>query len=206
MDKEKVKLIIKEWVKLDSDITILNDKRKELNKKINLKKKELFEKQKEMQIPILQLMNEMDTESIKLSESLSLKAIPVTKTTGVTVKHIKKRLDEYYSETTNSYHTLLTNFIQTHEKTHKINITQEELKHYLNNVTQSYSKLLSHFITTYNIKLSDNDKTEFLKNHLQNESNQIYNYIVDISARKELLEEEILKLKKNKIKKQKQAS
>lgn len=199
MDRDKVKIIIKEWLKIEEDLTNLKEEHKEINKRFKEEKKKLLEQQKQMQMPILQLMNEIDTESINLSEHLVLKTKPVTKTTGLTKPHIKERLDQYFSSSRNSYATLLSHFAR--EK--KVNVTFDEIIQFLNENTSNYSKITSIFAAQYKVHITKEELTEFIDNHLKDESEQVFTYVVDISARKEFLEEENLKLTKKRGKKTK---
>lgn len=204
MDKNKIKLLIKEWVRIEEDLTLLKEKQREFNKKVKERKKELIEAQKKMEIPILQLMNEIDTESIKLTDNLDLKAKPVTKTHGVTKDHIKKRIVEYFEETNNSYTSLLSTFVQNNKK---INVTYDEIveftKPYMKQNKNMYYTILYNFTEKYNLKKSDEELVTFINEHFDGEAMQIFNYIMDISARKEFKEEEHLGLAKRRGKKKK---
>jgi len=192
MDKNKARLIIKEWVKLETQLTILKDEHKKINKKFKEQKNILLEKQKKMELPIIQLMNEIDTESITLSDKLSLNTKPVTKTTGLTKSHIKERLDQYFDSSRNGYATLLLYFVREKGE----NITFDEIISFLNGNMINYTKIVSIFADRYKISIKKDEIDEFIKTYLKNESDNVFNYIVDMSARKEFLEEEVLKLKK----------
>ena len=60
----------------------------------------------------------------------------------------------------------------------------------------NYTKIVSIFADRYKISIKKDEIDEFIKTYLKNESDNVFNYIVDMSARKEFLEEEVLKLKK----------
>lgn len=205
MDRSKVKIIINEWVRIEEDKTKLEDERKKIVKEINQKYKEkqkvLNDQQEQLANPILQLMNQVDTESISLSDKLELKSKPVTKTTGLTKVHIKSRLDDYYSSSRNNYATMLSQFCTKH----KVDVTYEELLSFLNKTDINYEKILRIFIDRYNIKIKEDDVKEFLTEHLSSEATRVFEYIIDMAARKEYLEEEVLKLAKKRGKKKKKS-
>ena len=41
MDKNKIKLLIKEWVRIEEDLTLLKEKQREFNKKVKERKKRI---------------------------------------------------------------------------------------------------------------------------------------------------------------------
>lgn len=192
MDKNRVKIIIKQWLKIEEDLTLLKEEHKEINKKFKEEKTKLLEKQKQMENPILQLMNEIDTESINLSDSLTLKTKPVSKTISLTKAHIRERLDQYFSSSRNSYATLLSHFARDKN----VKVAFDEIKSFLNENSQNYLRISLIFARQYKINITNEEIEEFINEHLAAESEQVFEYIVDMSARKEFLEEEVLKLSK----------
>jgi len=199
MDKDKMKIIIQEWLKLAEEIDVLDAKRKEFNKVIKEKRTILERKQKEMSEPILLLMNKIDTESIKISDRLTLKSEPVTKTTGLTKPYIKERISQYYDSSRNTFGVLLSDFAQRQ----KLEITYPEILTFLNKSTLNYKTILTNFMDEYKMYATEEEVMDFLTDHLNNETESLYKYIVDISARKEFLEEEVLTLNKKRDKKSK---
>lgn len=205
MDRSKVKIIINEWVRIETDKSTLETERKkivkEINQKYKNKQKTLDEQQEQLANPILQLMNQVDTECIDISDTHELKSKPVTKTTGLTKAHIKARLDDYYNISRNNYATMLSQFCREND----VDVTYEELLSFLNKTNINYEKILRIFIDRYNVKVKEDKINDFLTEHLTSESTQVFEYIIDMAARKEYLEEEVLKLTKKRGKNKKKS-
>lgn len=143
MDHKKAKLLIVEWVKIEKEITKLDDERKKLNKAYKEKKEKLKERQKEMENPILRLMENIDTDSIGLGDGLTLNSKQVSKTTGLNQKYIKQRIEEYFGASNNNYLKLLRGFCEHYN----INLTNAELQSYLSQFQTDEVTQLHEYIT-----------------------------------------------------------
>lgn len=143
MDASQVKQLIVEWVKIEKEITKINDERKKYNRHVKDHTIKLRGRQKDMENPILNMMNQIDTESIDLNNNLVLKSKQISKTTGITKKHITDRVKEYLGSNRNTYTKILFDFAQKYN----VNIPNNELQKYISQFTMNETDALCAYIT-----------------------------------------------------------